>query len=50
MNELPNPFEGIIFKKEPLGELGEEAQERHREFMERWDKVTDFYSKDELFR
>jgi hypothetical protein len=49
MNELPNPFKNIIFKKEDLGELSVEAQKRHEEFMMRWDKVTRFHSSEDLF-
>lgn len=49
VEELENPFEDIIFKKEPLGELSEEAQERHREFMDHWVRVTAFHSSVDLF-
>lgn len=49
VERLENPFEGIIFKEEPLGELSEEAQERHREFMDHWVRVTAFHSSVDLF-
>ena len=49
MERLENPFEGIIFKEEPLGELSEEAQERQREFMDHWVRVTAFHSSVDLF-
>jgi len=49
VEELENPFEGIVFKKEPLGELSVEAQERHRKFMDYWVHVTAFHSSVDLF-
>jgi hypothetical protein len=49
MDELPNPFEGIVFKKEPLGELSEDAKKRYEEFMSRWAEVTHVVNQYDVF-
>jgi hypothetical protein len=47
---LSDPFEGIVFKDEPLGELSPEAQKRHEEFMTRWDRITSVVNRDAVFK
>jgi len=34
-----SPFDDIVFKSEPLGELSPEALARHQEYLERWSRV-----------